>query len=125
MPVFVRGLSIVRGEPTPVVDLGLLLQGEALSLRRRWILLRVGERRVALAVEGILGIQTLEAAALREMPPLLSRAHPELIQGLGALDRGLLLVLEPAHILPRERWPAPKATGEGHALSESGTDPGV
>jgi purine-binding chemotaxis protein CheW len=116
MPVFVQGLSIIRGQSTPIVDLGLLLQGEVPGLGRRWVVLRVGERRVALAVEAVLGIQALEPAALRDRPPLLSRTHPDLIQGLGALDQGLLLVLEPAHILPRERWPALKATGEGHAL---------
>lgn len=100
MPLLVQGLAIVRGAPTPVVDLSLLLRGEASSLNTRWVLLRVGESPVALAVEAVLGIRVLQAADLVEVPPLLSKAHPELIQGLGALDRDLLLVLESAHLLP-------------------------
>jgi purine-binding chemotaxis protein CheW len=49
MPPFVLGVSIIRGTPTPVVDLGLIL-GAPGSGAERFVTLRLGQRQVALSV---------------------------------------------------------------------------
>src|SRR5882724_8841487 len=53
----VRGLSVIRGEPVPVIDLGTLLGASGCSVCTRFIAIRVGGRRIALAVDAVLGIR--------------------------------------------------------------------
>src|SRR5258708_38332947 len=71
---FVRGLSVIRGAPTPVVDLGALL-GTPARAADRFVTLRVGDRRVALSVGAVLGIRELDASTLPRLPPLLKNAE--------------------------------------------------
>ena len=103
MPDFLDGLSIIRGEPTPIVSLARLFANE-LEPPTRFVLLRAGERRVALAVNAVLGVCELESATLHALPPLAGDAVTHTLQALGALDAELLLVLNSATILPDEFW---------------------
>ena len=98
-PSYVCGLSILRGAPVPVVDLGLLLGVEQVRATRL-VALRVGARTVAAAVGAVLGVRTLSGDD--GLPPLLKEAGHGAIQTLGSLDRELLLVLEGARIVPEE-----------------------
>lgn len=105
VPPSVLGLSVVRGEPIPVVDLDAFLgAGKTGSESGRFVILRVrpgggeAERRVALLVEAVLGIRHLDPKQLVGMPPLLSRAHADVIGKIGVLDKQLLLALEGGRI---------------------------
>ncbi len=98
-PDFVRGLSLIRGAPTPVVDAAALF-GEADAAPTRLITVAAGERTVALAVAGAIDIRTIERAALHALPPLLRNAVGTVVQALGVLDAALLLLLDGAHIVP-------------------------
>jgi len=113
-PAFVRGVSVIRGEPTPVVDLEALLErGPGSRAYGRFVTLKVGERRVALGVDSVVGVRTLEAATLGAMPPLL-RDAAERVEALGAPDEQLLVVLRAARLVPDGVWTclsAAKATG--------------
>jgi purine-binding chemotaxis protein CheW len=110
-PPFVLGLSVIRGQPVPVVDLGSLL-GDHAARPARWVTLRVGARRVALAVDAVVGAHHLGSATLEELPPLLRDAHSGRVESLGALDSQLLLVLRTTRLLPEDLWdsPVPKET---------------
>jgi purine-binding chemotaxis protein CheW len=96
-PAFVRGLSLIRGVPTPVVDLGALLAAPEAARTGRFLTLRVGSRTVALAVEEVLGFRRL--GTLAGLPPLLSEVRREAVAAMGRLDRELLLVLETSRLL--------------------------
>jgi purine-binding chemotaxis protein CheW len=104
LPPFVRGATIVRGQPTPVLDAGLLLGGQALGGASRFVTLRVGGRRVALAVDEVLGVRRLGAQAIAELPPLLGSG--ETAQALGILDAQLLVLLQAARLVPETVWSA-------------------
>src|ERR1035437_4647165 len=54
-----RGLSIIRGAPVPVIDLGTLLGDGEDSLPTRFVTVRTGERKVALSVAAVLGIRDI------------------------------------------------------------------
>jgi purine-binding chemotaxis protein CheW len=97
-PAVVMGLSLIRGEPTVVLDLGGLLGASQNADAQRYVALRVEQRSVALAVEEVLGIGPLPAT-LHELPPLLSSAQAELVSELGALDSALMLVLKAARVI--------------------------
>ncbi|MEO8904480.1 MAG: chemotaxis protein CheW [Polyangiaceae bacterium] len=114
MPPFVSGLSVIRGAPVPVVDLGRLLGNERSAARGRWVLARAQGRRVALAVEQVIGVRGLSMPSLIALPPLLGEASAELVSQVGALDTRLLLILESGRVLPESVW-ASLQVGGGRA----------
>jgi purine-binding chemotaxis protein CheW len=100
-PAFVCGVSIIRGEPLPVVDGGLLL-GAGQARATRLVTLRVGARAVALAVDAVLGVRSFERAELGELPPLLREAAADTVSTLANLDQELLMVLEGGRLVPED-----------------------
>src|ERR1700730_1403758 len=103
VPWFVRGISIIRGIPTPVVDLGALL-GMPNVAADRFVTLRLGDRQVALSVDSVLGVRELDVSKIGELPPLLQGASKEVIEAMGTLDEQLLVVLCAGWELPDEVW---------------------
>lgn len=97
-PRYVRGLSIIRGAPLPVVDIGRLI-GDHAATPERLITIRTDSRTIALAVESVLGISAIAAEALGQLPPLLGDAA-ETIAAIGTLDSELLFFLRTAQIVP-------------------------
>jgi purine-binding chemotaxis protein CheW len=100
-PVFVLGLATIRGAPTPVVDLALLVSG-ARTPPTRFIALRGLGRPLALATGEVLGVRTIPPSSLAELPPLLRDV--EFIAGIGRLDAELLLVLQVTRLASDEVW---------------------
>lgn len=106
-PAFVSGLSLVRGEPIPVLDLRNLL-GSATQpgSARRMVILRLEARRAGLLVDGVEGVRHVDSEQLRSLPPLLGEASAELVAQIGRLDERLLLVLESGRLVPDSVWTA-------------------
>lgn len=103
LPRFVCGTAIVRGTPTPVVDLRELLGDETERPPLRMLSVRAGaHRRVGLLVDEVVGLR--EALSVEMLPPLLSDAAPGVVEHLGRLDRELLTVLRAGSLLPEEVW---------------------
>jgi len=100
-PSFVCGVSVLRGVPVPVVDLGLLLAAEQVRATR-FVALRAGAHTVAVAVEAVLGVRALERGNEGALPPLLRDAASHVIRALRSLDRELLLVLDSGRLVPDE-----------------------
>jgi purine-binding chemotaxis protein CheW len=104
-PPGVLGVAQIRGEPVPVVDLGALVDGQAgasPAAPGRFVTVRAGDRRAALAVDAVEGFRPLADEALHALPPLLSGARESPIGRLAALDRDLLLVLDAARLVPED-----------------------
>jgi purine-binding chemotaxis protein CheW len=109
-PAYVRGLSIIRGTPTPVIDTALLL-GWCTAAADRLVMVRAGTRMVALAVDKVLGIRSIEGIA-EPLPPLLQEAARDLVSAIGLLDAEFLLFLNAARLVPEtlfERLDSPVA----------------
>jgi len=100
-PAFTLGLSVIRGESVPVVDLGACLGsgGQSADISR-FVTLAVAERTVALAVHGVEGVTTVSDAELEAMPPLLAGAAGGVVERLAQHDGALLLVLEAGRVFP-------------------------
>ena len=111
-PFFVRGMALIRGTATPVVDAGALLGSDIPPAPTRFVTLKTDARRVALAVEAIIGVRKLATAALHDLPPLLRSANAELVSAVGMLDSELLLVLQTARIVPESVWQTLQAAGK-------------
>ena len=100
-PEIVLGLSVIRGTGVPGVSLAALF-GASGDLFSRLVIIRVGDRRVALAVDDVLGIREFPRAALGAMPPLVQEAGAGALEAIGALDSELLFVLNSANVIPDE-----------------------
>lgn len=97
----VRGLSVIRGAPLPVIDAAVLL-GEPREAAGRFVVVRVDDRQVALAVGHVLGVRNAPRGSLHALPPLLSGNETPAVAAVGLLDAQLLLVLSSARLLPPE-----------------------
>jgi purine-binding chemotaxis protein CheW len=96
---FMLGLSIVRGEPVPVVDLSRLLSGQP-ATPTRFVIVKAAERRVALAVDSVVGIRPISAERMQHLPPLLRDADSGVVSAIGTLDNALFLMLQASRIVP-------------------------
>jgi purine-binding chemotaxis protein CheW len=108
-PAFVLGVSRIRGAAVPVVDLAAVLGAKSAPDAGRFVTLSTGERRVAIAVDGVLGVHRIDGAAFGDLPPLLAGAAAEVVAAIAASDRGLLYVLEVSRLLAQA---APSASAE-------------
>jgi purine-binding chemotaxis protein CheW len=99
-PAFVRGVTVLRGAPVPVVDLAALLGAGGEARGARLVVLRAGARQVALEVDEVIGATPLDASALAASPPLLREAVGGHLEALGALDGALLGVIDAARLVP-------------------------
>lgn len=111
MPPFLRGLAIIRGLPVPVVDLGILFGMKSDIPVRRFVLLRLGNRRAALAVEEVLGVRRLDESVLQSFPPLLKDADSELVTALAVRDQELMLIIQLSRVVPDEVWQTLESSG--------------
>jgi purine-binding chemotaxis protein CheW len=112
LPVFVRGVALVRGIPIPVIDLNALLQGgEITSSYGRFVTVKAGERCIALGVDGVVGLRRLESLSFVDLPPLLRDTSTDRIEAIGTCDAGLLVVLRAARIVPDHVWAALSGSG--------------
>lgn len=110
-PGFVRGLSVIRGAPLPVLDLKALLEGNGrASTYSRFVTVKIDERRFALGVDAVVGLRNLSSARLEDLPPLLQHAGRDSIEALGADDAQLLVLLRTMRLVPDEVWAALAST---------------
>jgi purine-binding chemotaxis protein CheW len=104
-PSFVRGVAIIRGAPTPVIDLKALLENSENSPSYgRFVSLKLEDRRIVVGVDSVVGLKHLDSLQLGELSPLLRDVKVDLIESFGTLDAELLLVLRAARIVPDEVW---------------------
>jgi purine-binding chemotaxis protein CheW len=100
-PRYICGLCVIRGSPVPVVDIGLLVGGQA-APTERLVTIRTGSRMIALAVEGVLGIRDVGSGTLRQLPPLLGDVPSQAIDAIGILDAEMLFILHATRIVPED-----------------------
>lgn len=98
VPAFVLGLSVIRGLPTPVIDLGALLGHGSTGDLSRFVTVRVGPRAVALGVDRVVGVRAVDERALERLPPLLA-ASGDQVGAIAVLDRELVSVLETGRLI--------------------------
>ncbi len=99
------GVAMIRGRPTPIIDGRRLLGCDASQPPKRFVTLELERQRtVALAVDDVLDVRAIDAAALEPLPAILRGEGASSLASLGALDRELLVVLERAQLLPESFW---------------------
>ena len=99
----ITGVAIIRGAPVPVVDLAWVLAAEE-SHPTRFVTVDADGRRVALAVDAVVGVRTMPAGDLHDLPPLLRDASADAVVAIGTLDAELLVLLNSGRIVPDMAW---------------------
>jgi purine-binding chemotaxis protein CheW len=98
-PPMVRGLCIIRGAPTPVVDSALIFDDHPTRCERL-VTARTGKRTIAFATEAVVGVRSITADELEQLPPLLSNVQT--IAAVRPLDGELVFLLQIARVVPDE-----------------------
>lgn len=98
-PPYILGMSRVRGEAIPVMDLGLFLTGTPGPPPARWVRVRAGDRCVALGVDAVAGVKQAESLHFGALPRLLRDADTAAVDALGVLDASLVMLLHAARLL--------------------------
>jgi purine-binding chemotaxis protein CheW len=106
-PGFVLGISVLRGIPTPVIDVARLLTGLAGEVER-YVAIRTERGPVALAIGTVLGIQATDTGPADAHPALLGGSH-RLVAGVATLGSEPLLLLQNLRAVPDEVWEAAAA----------------
>jgi purine-binding chemotaxis protein CheW len=106
LPVFLLGVSIIRGAIVPVVDVARLLGLNTYPSHARFVTLKLGDRSVAFAVDDVIGVRRLTSETTTDIPPLLSAADAGVINEMTTLDAELILVLQAAYLIPDPVWEA-------------------
>lgn len=101
----IGGMAMVRGEPVPVIDARRLF-GISAGPATRFVVVRVADRRLAVAVDDVLEVRPIDSATLGQLPPLLRSAERAWVSAVGARDAALLTVLDAARVLRDDAWQA-------------------
>ncbi|MFF0378116.1 chemotaxis protein CheW [Actinoplanes missouriensis] len=110
-PPYVRGLSILRGMPSPVVDVTHLLTGEPGEISR-YVAVRAGRGVVACATGPVLGVQEVEVEPAEGPTAALSGVVSKaLIAAVGRMETEPLVLLRGIRTVPDEVWEAAGSTG--------------
>jgi purine-binding chemotaxis protein CheW len=109
-PPYVRGVSVIRGAPVPVVDVGLIIS-DRITQPTRLVTIRAASRTIALAIETVLGLSAIAADALGQLPPLLEDIATDTIAAIGARDCELLVFLRTGRLVPDDVFDRLDAAG--------------
>jgi len=109
-PPFVRGISVLRGVPTPVIDVARLLGNERIE-PDRFVAVRTERGAVALAIGPVLGIRDVDASPTGGHPALLGGRSSRLVAGVGTIGDEPLLLLQSMRAVPDDVWEAAAEAG--------------
>ncbi|MDF2891393.1 MAG: purine-binding chemotaxis protein CheW [Clostridia bacterium] len=103
-PDFVDGIVNLRGDVIPVVNLKKkfrLIESEVTELTRL-IVINNGSRRTGFIVDDASEVITISDKDIEEAPPMIVGADRKYIQGVGKLDKRILIILNLHKLLTEE-----------------------
>ena len=110
-PPYVRGLTILRGAPAPVIDVTLLITGAAGEIDR-YIAVRAGRGPIACATGVVLGVRQIEVEPPEGPAAIFTGVSKALIAGVGSIGTDPLLLLRGIRTVPDDVWEAAGAAME-------------
>lgn len=105
VPVYVEGVSNLRGTIIPVINLKKLFQldeGEEVN-QSRIIVVNVGERVIGCTVDQVSQVIRIPAEEIQPAPDTVSREGTQYITGFAKVDQSLLILLDVDLLLDSEQ----------------------
>jgi purine-binding chemotaxis protein CheW len=102
---YVRGVAVIRGEPTIVIDAAVLFGQDAkpsAGARSRFVVVRAATKTAALLVDSVDEVRAIAQAELGALPALARSASSDVIAAIAAVDSALVVMLEAAKLVPGE-----------------------
>jgi purine-binding chemotaxis protein CheW len=103
-PAFVDGIVNLRGDVIPVVSLKKkfnLIESQVTELTRL-IVINNGNRRTGFVVDDASEVITISDKDVEEAPPMIVGADRKYIQGVGKVDKRILIILDLHKLLTEE-----------------------
>jgi purine-binding chemotaxis protein CheW len=125
VPPFVRGICVLRGVPVPIIEVRLLLGGDAVAsgAAPRFVGVRTERHPVALAVDEVLGIRDVPMDLLYDLSSVFGPAG---CAGVGVVGEESLLFLTAARVVPETLWTVlEEAASEEAAPEPAAPEPAV
>ncbi|PRX20896.1 purine-binding chemotaxis protein CheW [Actinoplanes italicus] len=104
-PPYVRGLTILRGAPAPVIDMPRLLTGVETTVDR-YVAVRAGRGPIVCATGEVLGVREVHVEPPEGPAAVLAGVSRTLIAAVGTLGTEPLLLLHSIAAVPDEVWEA-------------------
>jgi purine-binding chemotaxis protein CheW len=103
-PDFVRGVTNLRGEIVPIIDLGerLNLPNIKHEEENKVIIVEINNTLIGMEVEDVEGIIRLASENIGEAPKITQGINKEYISGVGKLEENLLILLNLNRTLSRD-----------------------
>lgn len=103
-PAFVDGIVNLRGDVIPVVSLKkkFNLTESPVTELTRLIVINNGNRRTGFVVDDASEVITIADKDVEEAPPMIVGADRKYIQGVGKLDKRILIILDLHKLLTEE-----------------------
>lgn len=108
-PPYVRGLTILRGAPAPVIDMTRLLTGVD-GVLDRYVAVRAGRGPIACATGPVLGVREIRVEPPEGPAALFTGVSKALIAAVGTIGTEPLLLLHSIAAVPDDVWEAAGAT---------------
>lgn len=124
LPPFVRGVSIMRGVPAPVIDVALLLSGQAAQISR-FIAVRCALGTLAFATGDVSGIWAVGPDADSHPARLLTGASAALVDAVATFDAEPLLMLSGGGLVDPKIWAAAGLTAGAPTAGPAPTEAGI
>jgi len=100
-PAMLLGVFDLRGETVAAVDLRLRFEFPERLGVANFIVVNTEKGRVALRVDKVEGIMTLEDAAIEESPQMMSSKDDDFMSGVAKSGEDLIVILEPDNVIPK------------------------
>ena len=101
MPVFVEGVTNLRGKVLPVIDLRTRfgLPPQEADKSSRIIIINVNKIEVGMIVDGVSEVLTIPDQNVEPAPPIASTVDSSFITGIAKVDQRLVILLDLGRVL--------------------------
>lgn len=96
VPDFVKGVTNLRGNIVPVVDLRIKFEIGSAEYNEHTvvIVLNIGERVMGMVVDGVSDVLSLSPDQIKPAPDFGSSLSTEYLKGLGSIDERMLILVD-------------------------------
>ena len=105
-PSFIRGVTNLRGEIIPVIDLGVqfgFARRDELKKSSRIVVTEIGEQTVGVLVDEVPEVSSLPSANIEPPPEIVQRKiRRDYIKGVGKLGEKLVIILDLEKVLAEQ-----------------------
>ncbi len=103
-PRFVEGVTNLRGEVLPVIDLHKRFDvgSRTDSKESRIINIAIGEMKVGMIVDSVSEVLTIPESAIEETPRMVTSVDSGFITGIAKIDDRLIILLDLASVLQKD-----------------------